>query len=428
MGMHRGETCERWQEAAALGRLSTGWSISHRAQRPRRQTVATATRGDGLASDWQTGRVSSATLDTSVYLDRLARVRAAMTEQDVDAVLLSVGHDLPYLTGYMAMPLERLTMLVLPRDGDATMLIPGLEAARVEPQPGVFNLLPWGETEDPSAMVGKLTSNANRIAVGDQMWARFLVELLPHTPNATFTRAVDVVGPLRMSKDQAELDALAAAGAAVDLIAGELQRGEIPLVGRTEAEVSAHLSRRIIEEGHQKVNFAIVAAGENASSPHHHPGDRVIQPNEIVLTDFGGTMNGYCSDTTRCVFTGEIAADVAEAYEVLFASQAAGVAAATVGTPCEDVDRACRSVIDDAGYGEYFIHRTGHGIGLEAHEDPYIIEGNKRPLEAGHAFSVEPGIYIPGKWGMRLEDIAASTAAGPVSFNNSDHHLISVDA
>jgi len=383
---------------------------------------------DGLAGGWQTGEVSSAPLDTSVYLERLARVRAAMIEQDVDAVLLSVGHDLPYLTGYMAMPLERLTMLVLPRDGDATMLIPGLEAARVEPQPGVFDLLPWTETEDPSAIVGRLTSNANRIAVGDQMWARFLVELLPHTPNATFTRAVDVVGPLRMSKDQAELDALAAAGAAVDKIAGELQRGEIPLVGRTEAEVSAHLGRRIIEEGHQKVNFAIVAAGDNASSPHHHPGDRVIRRNEIVLTDFGGTMNGYCSDTTRCVFTGEIAADVAEAYDVLFASQAAGVAAATVGTPCEEVDRACRSVIDDAGYGEYFIHRTGHGIGLEAHEDPYIVEGNARPLEAGHAFSIEPGIYIPGRWGMRLEDIAASTADGPVSFNNSDHHLISVDA
>lgn len=381
-----------------------------------------------MPGGWQTGRVSSAALDTSVYLDRLARVRAAMTEQDVDAVLLSVGHDLPYLTGYMAMPLERLTMLVLPREGDATMLIPGLEAARVEPQPGVFDLLPWGETEDPSAIVGKLTSTANCIAVGDQMWARFLVELLPHLPNATFTRAVDVVGPLRMSKDQAELDALAVAGAAVDTIAGELQRGEIPLVGRTEAEVSAHLSRRIIEEGHQMVNFAIVAAGENASSPHHHPGDRVIRADEIVLTDFGGTMNGYCSDTTRCVFTGEVPADVAEAYEVLFASQAAGVAAATVGTPCEDVDRACRAVIDDAGFGEYFIHRTGHGIGLEAHEDPYIVEGNKRPLEAGHAFSIEPGIYIPGKWGMRLEDIAASTTSGPVSFNNSDHHLISVDA
>ncbi len=351
-----------------------------------------------------------------------------MVDQNVDAVLLSVGHDLPYLTGYMAMPLERLTMLVVPRDGDATMIIPGLEAARVEPQPGVFELHPWGETEDPTAIVGRLAAGAQRIAVGDQMWARFLVELLPRLPHAQFTRAVDVVGPLRMSKDQAELDALAAAGAAVDKIAGELQRGEIPLVGRTEAEVSAHLGRRIIEEGHQVVNFAIVAAGENAASPHHHASDRVIKPGEIVLTDFGGTMNGYCSDTTRCVYTGEIATDVAEAYAVLFAAQAAGVAAATVGTACEDVDRACRKVIDEAGYGDYFIHRTGHGIGLEAHEDPYIVEGNQLPLAVGHAFSVEPGIYIPGKWGMRLEDIAAATAAGPVSFNNSDHHLIAVDA
>ncbi len=351
-----------------------------------------------------------------------------MSDRGIDVVLLSVGHDLPYLTGYEAMPLERLTMLVVPRDGDATLLIPGLEAARVEPQPGVFELLAWNETDDPTAIVAKLASGAQRIAVGDQMWARFLVELLPQLPSATYTRAVDVVGPLRMSKDQAELDALAAAGAAVDRIAGELQRGEIPLVGRTEADVSAHLGRRIIEEGHQVVNFAIVAAGANAASPHHHPGDRVIEPNEIVLTDFGGTMNGYCSDTTRCVFTGDIPNDVAEAYDVLFEAQAAGVAAATVGTPCQDVDRACRSIIDDAGYGEYFIHRTGHGIGLEAHEDPYIVEGNSLPLAAGHAFSIEPGIYVPGKWGMRLEDIAAATADGPVSFNNSDHHLASVEA
>lgn len=363
---------------------------------------------------------------TQIYLDRLARVRAAMAEQGVDTLLLSVGHDLPYLTGYLAMPLERLTMLVVRQDGDATLLIPRLEAPRVDPQPGVFELLPWNETEDPTAIVGGLAQGSTSVAVGDQMWARFLVELLPHLPNASFRRAVDVVGPLRMMKDRAEIDALAAAGAAVDLIAVELQAGRIPLVGRTEAEVSADLSARIIAEGHQKVNFAIVAAGENAASPHHHAGSRVIRENEIVLCDFGGTMNGYCSDITRCVFTGDVAPEVAEAYAVLREAQAASVAAATVGTPCEDVDRVGRAIIADAGYGEFFVHRTGHGIGLEEHEDPYIVEGNGLPLASGHAFSIEPGIYVPGKWGMRLEDIVVAGDDGPIPMNTVEHDLMSV--
>ena len=354
-----------------------------------------------------------------------------MSEQGVDALLVSVGHDLPYLTGYQAMPLERLTLLVVPRDGDATMLIPRLEAPRVQAQPGVFELRPWNETDDPTKLAAELIPGASTIAVGDQMWARFLVELLPHLPGAEYRRAVDVVGPLRMVKDQAEIDALAAAGAAVDRIAAELQSGAIPLVGRTEADVSAELSARIVAEGHQKVNFAIVAAGENAASPHHHAGSRVIREREIVLCDFGGTMDGYCSDITRCVFTGDVASDapdVAEAYAVLHEAQAAAVAAATVGTPCQDIDRAARRVIADAGYGEFFVHRTGHGIGLEEHEDPYIVEGNTTPLAAGHAFSVEPGIYVPGRWGMRLEDIVVATDDGPRPTNTVDHALRDVVA
>lgn len=363
---------------------------------------------------------------SAIYLDRLARVRSAMADLGVDVLLLSVGHDLPYLTGYYAMPLERLTMLVVPRDADATMIVPRLEAPRVVDQPGVFDLRPWEETEDPTAIVAGLVDGARSIAVGDQMWARFLVELLPLLPGAAFRRAVDVVGPLRMVKDAAEIDALAAAGASVDLIAAQLQAGEIPLVGRTEAEVSTDLGARIVAGGHDKVNFAIVAAGENAASPHHHAGSRVIREGEIVLFDFGGTMAGYCSDTTRCVYTGDIAPDVAEAYEVLHTAQQAAVAAATIGTPCEEVDRAARRIIADAGYGDYFVHRTGHGIGMEEHEDPYIVEGNTRPLTAGHAFSIEPGIYIPGRWGMRLEDIVVAAAGGPLAVNVSDHRLASV--
>ena len=362
----------------------------------------------------------------AVYRDRLDRVRTAMGDQGIDVLMLSVGHDLPYLTGYLAMPLERLTMLVVPRDGDASLLIPQLEAPRVVEQPGVFTLVPWGETTDPVGLAAQLAAGAATVAVGDQMWARFLVELLPHLPGATYRRSVDVVGPLRMAKDDAEIAALRAAGAAADRVAAQLHAGDIPLVGRTEAEVSKDISGRLIAEGHQRVNFAIVAAGENAASPHHHASSRVIREDEIVLCDFGGTMDGYCSDITRCVFTGEPGAEVVEAYAVLHEAQAAAVAAATVGTSCEDVDLAARRVIADAGFGDYFIHRTGHGIGLEEHEDPYIVSGNTLPLAAGHAFSIEPGIYVAGRWGMRLEDIVVATAEGPDPLNRADHDLVAL--
>jgi Xaa-Pro aminopeptidase len=365
-------------------------------------------------------------MGSAIYLDRMARVRAAMAEHDVDVLMLSLGHDLPYLTGYLAMPLERLTMLVVPRDADATLVIPRLEAPRVVEQPGVFELHPWDEIEDPTTIVAGLAKGARRVAIGDQMWARFLVELLPQLADAEYVRAVEIVGPLRMAKDAAEIEALAAAGAAVDRIAAELQAGRIPLVGRTEAEVSADLSARILAEGHQKVNFAIVAAGENAASPHHHASARVIREGEIVLCDFGGTMDGYCSDITRCVFTGDVPADVAEAYAVLHAAQQAAVAAATVGTSCEDIDRTARRIISDAGYGDHFVHRTGHGIGMEEHEDPYIVAGNARRLAAGHAFSIEPGIYVPGRWGMRLEDIVVATTDGPRPLNVAVHDLVAI--
>ena len=373
--------------------------------------------------------VSSPGADAAVFTDRVDRTRRAMREQGIDVTLLSVGLDLPYLTGYHAMPLERLTMLVLPVDGDATLVVPRLEAPRVHHLPEVFGLVPWGETEDPVAITASLVGrSAGVIAIGDTMWARFLVELMNHLPSASYRRAVDVLGPIRMRKDAAEIAALTAAGAAADRVAAQLHAGDIALVGRTEAQVSADISARLLAEGHDVVNFAIVAAGENAASPHHHPGSRVIRRGEIVLCDFGGTMNGYCSDITRCVHLGPVPDDIAAAYAVLKESEAAGVRAATIGTPCEGIDRAARDVIEAAGYGEYFIHRTGHGIGMDAHEDPYMVSGNTLPLEAGHAFSVEPGIYVPGKWGMRLEDIVVATTDGPQSMNHANHDLVVLDA
>ncbi|NDG77631.1 MAG: aminopeptidase P family protein, partial [Acidimicrobiia bacterium] len=269
-------------------------------------------------------------MSAAPYSQRLARVRTAMVEQSVDALLVSVGHDLPYLIGYHAMPLERLTALVVTAS-NATLVVPRLEAPRVEHHALVFDLVSWDETHDPIAVTAALLHDAKRIAVGDQMWSRFLVDLLRQLPGRDYVRSVEVVGALRASKDAAEIAALAAAGAAADRVAAQLQRGDIALAGRTEAAVSADISARLLAEGHDVVNFAIVAAGENASSPHHHPGRREIRRGEIVLCDFGGTMNGYCSDITRCVYLGEPPADVQRAWNDLRRAQEAGVQAGVVG-------------------------------------------------------------------------------------------------
>ncbi|MFM8302783.1 MAG: M24 family metallopeptidase [Actinomycetota bacterium] len=352
---------------------------------------------------------------------RIARARDRMRALGVDVLLLSVGPDLPYLTGYAAMPLERLTMFVLPGEGEPVLLVPRLEAPRVVDRPELFVTQTWDETDDPVARVAALVGAARTVAVGDQTWARFVLALQRALPDARFSAASEVLAPLRVVKDAAEIEALRRAAHAVDGIAAEM-RGR-PFAGRREVDVHRELVERMLEAGHERANFAIVAAGENAASPHHEPSTRVIGEGEIVLCDFGGTMDGYCSDITRMFAVGEPPAEVRDAYAVLVEAQEAAVAAAAVGTPCAEVDAAARRVITAAGYGERFVHRTGHGIGTEAHEDPYIVDGNVAPLVPGHAFSIEPGIYVPGRFGLRLEDIVVATDAGPDRLNRSPRDL-----
>ena len=359
-----------------------------------------------------------------------------MKYQGVDALLLSVGPDLPWLTGFSAAPMERLTMLVLPVDGRPTLVLPGFEIDGVVDSEEIMAIAAWDETDNPIDLVGTALGGAagGCLAIGDHTWSRFLVALQDEFTQAQWTTAGTVLSPLRATKDAAEIEALARAGAGVDKIAGELQRGEIPVIGRTEAEVGADIRRRIIEEGHAKVNFCIVGSGPNSASPHHDTGSRVIQANEPILFDFGGTtaeptgQPGYCSDTTRMLYTGEPPAEYREAYDALSEAQEAGFQAAQVGTGAEDVDGAARSVLSNAGLGEYFLHRLGHGIGVEAHEDPYLVGGNSEPLVAGNAFSIEPGFYISGKWGARIEDIVVCTDDGPRRLNNSSRELAIVDA
>lgn len=348
-----------------------------------------------------------------------------MQQLGIDVLCLSVGPDLPYLVGYEALPLERLTMLVLPTEGDATLVVPRLEAPRVVEQPDVFTLRPWEETEDPVQLVADHVGAAAVIAIGDHTWARFVLALQAVLADRRFVAASTVTAALRAIKDDAEVAALERAGAAVDAIADALRARRF--AGRTERSLHRELVELMLDAGHERANFAIVGSGPNAASPHHEPTDRLIQRGDVVLCDFGGTMNGYCSDITRMYSVGAPPPMIQDAYDALVAAQEDAVRTAKVGTPCQDVDAAARSVLAEAGLAEQFVHRTGHGIGMEAHEEPYLVAGNPLPLEAGHAFSVEPGVYFEDQFGLRLEDIVVATSEGPRRLNHAARDLAIVD-
>lgn len=339
--------------------------------------------------------------------DRLARARTAVRGAGIDALLVTPGPDLRYLVGYDAIPLERLTCLVVPAEGDPVIVVPGLEkpAALASPVGDLgLEVLTWGETDDPYALVASLVPHRARTGLDNHMWAEKVLRLRDAMPGSEQVLAGSVLRELRMRKSPEEVEALRRAGATIDRVHARVP--EWLRAGRTEREVGRDIAEAIVAEGHVRVDFTIVASGPNGASPHHELSDRVIQPGDPVVVDIGGTMpDGYCSDETRTYSVGEPPAAFAAYYSVLLEAQVAACEHARPGVTCESVDAAARDVIAAAGYGEYFVHRTGHGIGLETHEDPYIVSGNTEVLEPGMAFSVEPGIYLPGRHGARIEDI-----------------------
>jgi len=366
-------------------------------------------------------------------LTRIGRVRERLAEMEVDAVLLSIGTDMPWCTGYEAMPSERPTVLVIPRDEGATLVIPELEAPRVRQDPQLFSLRPWGEREDAIEVVASLLGPRRRIAISDRTWAAVVIGLQRSIPGAALSRGSEVMAPLREVKDEAEIAALCAAGQAADAVSVSLRGGEIALIGRTERDVSREIADRLIAAGHGHVGNPIVASGPNSASPHHTAGDRTISAGEPVVCDFGGSLSlgsggGYWSDTTRTVCTGTPSEELKEVYEVVRDANQQALSAVHAGVPCQEIDRAARGAIEAAGYGKFFIHRTGHGIGMDGHEDPYIIEGNASLLKAGNAFSIEPGIYLPGRMGVRIEDIVLLDGDEVVCCNVADRALHIVEA
>ncbi|WP_370613950.1 M24 family metallopeptidase [Mumia sp. Pv 4-285] len=358
---------------------------------------------------------------------RLDAARKAAGAADVDALLVTPGADLRYLTGFAAMPLERLTCLVLPTDGEAVLVLPRLEL-QMAVEAGVeehgIRLVGWDETDDPYAAATEVVLGARRVAVDDHMWAERVFAFGAALMDADQVLAGPVLRELRMRKTPEEVAALRDAGAAIDRVHDRMAEWLRP--GRSEREVARDIAEAILAEGHETVEFVIVGSGPNGASPHAEVSDRVIGVGEPVVVDIGGTMpSGYCSDSTRTyVAGGEAPADFAAYYEVLLAAQKAQCEYARPGVTAESVDAVGRDVITAAGFGAEFLHRTGHGIGLETHEEPYIVSGNGLVLEPGMAFSVEPGIYLEGRHGARIEDIVVTTDDGLERLNRTSRDLV----
>ncbi len=366
------------------------------------------------------GRFSS-----EVYAHRLAAAANGARAAGLAGLVITPGYDLRYLTGSRAQTFERLTALVISSSGESTVVLPRMELAALR-ESAVADLglvvRDWVDGENPYRLVGEALGGAEAaVAVTDSMAALHLLplaELLGVVP----VLATGVLAALRMVKDAHEIEALRTAGAAIDRVHAQVPQFLRP--GRTEAEIAADITNAIVAEGHSEAAFVIVGSGPHGADPHHECSDRELRPGDIVVIDIGGPVEpGYNSDCTRTYSLGEPDPEVAGQYAVLQRAQAAAVAAVRPGVSAESIDAAARDVLAQAGLAEYFVHRTGHGIGLSVHEEPYIVAGNDQPLAEGMAFSVEPGIYLPGRWGARIEDIVIVTADGALPVNTRSHDL-----
>ncbi|MCL1870803.1 MAG: aminopeptidase P family protein [Promicromonosporaceae bacterium] len=376
-----------------------------------------------------------------VYAGRRRRAADAAARAGLDGLLVTPGADLAYFLGHTSdTAAERLTLLVVPAAGttpeggndgvaDALVVVPRLEAHDLERHAASpVEALAWSDGEDEHAVAGRLLRPHGRYAISDSAWALHVLGLQRALPGTSYQAVTRALPMLRAVKSSEEVARMAAAGAGADAVFGEILTRRF--AGRRESDVAADLAALLREHGHEQVDFTLVCAGANGADPHHDAGSTVIEDGDMVVLDFGGLADGYGSDTTRTVHVGEPTAQEREVHDVVRAAQQAGRDAVRPGATCQDVDRAARRVIDDAGYGEHFIHRTGHGIGLTTHEPPYMVEGESLPIEPGMCFSVEPGIYLPGQFGVRIEDIVVAfpedTPNGSRPLNDSPRDLLVV--
>ena len=361
---------------------------------------------------------------SEVLAQRMERAIAQAAEAGLTGVLVTPGPDLVYFTGYQPVAItERITLLVLQASRDPGMIVPVLERpdAQAAPGAGAVSLTDWSDGSDPYAATAALLDPRGSYAISDSAWAMHLLGLQQALPESRYVSMTSALPMLRAVKDADELERLAAAGAAADATFEQIVG--MRFAGRGERDIGADLAGLLRDHGHSEVDFTVVGSGPNGANPHHEMSERTIEQGDMVVLDFGGLQDGYGSDTTRTVHVGEPTEEEREVFEVVRQAQQAAFEAVQPGIACQEIDRVARKVITEAGYGEYFIHRTGHGIGLTTHEPPYMVEGETRPLEPGMCFSIEPGIYLPGRFGVRIEDIVTVTEDAGRRLNNTSHDL-----
>jgi D-alanyl-D-alanine dipeptidase len=357
------------------------------------------------------------------YAARMDRAAAAAVERGFAGLLVTPGPDLVHLCGYAPHVTERLTLLLLIPERPPTMVVPALERPDAQRAPGgpAITFVDWRDGADPYAATAPLLHGQGRYAIADAAWAMHLLRLQHTLPAATFVSLTDALPMLRAVKDAAELERLTRAGAGADAAYEEILA--VPFAGRAETDVASDLAALLRRHGHAQVDFTIVGSGPNGANPHHGAGGRLIAEGDAVVLDFGGLCDGYGSDTTRTVHVGQPSDEVRTVHEIVRRAQQAAFEAVRPGVACQEIDRIARQVITEAGYGEYFIHRVGHGIGVTTHEPPYLVEGELQPLVPGMCFSIEPGIYLPGRFGVRIEDIVTVTEDGARRLNNTSRDL-----
>jgi Xaa-Pro aminopeptidase len=365
-----------------------------------------------------------------VHAERRDRAAARLDEAGAAGLICFPSRNLQYLTGFDEEPGERHFLLVLPaagrRGADPALLVPALYETQVHEETTVADVRTWSDGDDPTEAVRGLLDGLGlregRLLVDDTMWATFTQDLRSAAPDATWGLASEVLADLRVRKDSAELAAMRAAGATADATVSDLRDLGDDAIGMTERELADWIGERLAAHGGDGVSFeTIVGSGPNGAKPHHGHGDREIRSGEPVVLDFGTRVDGYPSDQTRTlVFDGEPPAEYGRVHEAVREAQAAAIDAVEPGATAEAIDRAARERIEAAGYGDAFVHRTGHGVGLDVHEEPYIVAGNDRALEPGMVFSVEPGIYLDGRFGCRIEDLVVVTEDGCERLNQTD--------